>query len=65
MGILPLLRSSYLERVRQKLEGKRQACGGERYPILPFPEEISYRCFITGSQKYFRGPVKSSYDVLL
>ena len=26
--------------------------GGDKYPMLPFPGEISYRCF-TGHQKYF------------
>ena len=30
----------------------QHASGGEKYTILPFPEEFSYRCF-TGRQKCF------------
>jgi hypothetical protein len=35
--------------------------GGDKYPILPFPVEISYRCF-TGCQKNFGDPAKSPYE---
>jgi hypothetical protein len=43
---------------REHLVGLAPVSGGDKYPILPFTGEISYPCF-TGSQKYFRGPVKS------
>ena len=61
MILCPVLLKRRRERVpRGREPGARS--GGDKYPILPFAGEISYRCFKVW-QPYFWRPLKSPYEV--